>query len=238
MKDKNIYDVLIDALIEESAAENAEAQNERYKKIAAETDIVYDKRKMRKYFRMEKRRLSHSSEPMNEKTPSMIVRRSLNAISAVFAVCCLFIFLMPSVRAAAKEGIIHIFDNYLSIDFNNDKNINYTFDDITIKYIPDGYVLTDKMLTDAMSILTFIDSSGEELILTYGSSDGYTSFYDNENTDLEIFYVDSIAVYLIKNNVSDYSSAAWSLDSYTISLYSSLDKKQISQIIKNIEVEG
>ncbi len=237
MIDKNIYDVLIDALIDESAAENAEAQNKLYKKIAAETDIVYDKKKMRKYFRMEKRQLSRSSETVNGKTPAMIVRRSLSAITAVFAVCGLLIILMPSVRAAAKEGIIHIFDKYLSIDFNNDKTIIYTFDDITIKYIPDGYVLTDKMLTDAMSILTFNDSSGEELVLTYGKSDGYSAFYDSENTEQEKFYVDSIAVYFIKYNVSDYSSATWSLDSYAFSLYSSLDKKQISKIIKNIEIE-
>lgn len=192
---------------------------------------------MRKYYRIEKKLASTSHSNTKTIEPKSVSRRVLIAAAAVMAVCFMLTLSFPTIRAAAYENLVQLFDKYLTIDFSYRTKAFYK-GDIIINYLPKGYVLVDEFRTDAISILSFKNGNDDIITLTYGKNENYIPQYDYENSEIEKIYVDDITVYWIKSNVDDYSFASWNYSTMAFSLKGHINKDIINRFIQNLVVNS
>lgn len=149
-------------------------------------------------------------------------------IAATLCALLLTAFVVPS----SREFIIDNFDIFsrYKLTESNDNAIN---GEITVGYIPEGFKLTNKLVSSKVTSYEYFDSNEEIFIVTKGSSSAEVDF-DTEKGNLEnidingqeyIFYVD-------ENN---YNFIVWNKNDYVYQVDGTLSRDELLKIAETVK---
>lgn len=157
------------------------------------------------------------------------------AVAILIAIC---IFLGLSVGVyAAREPIVEFFLNvkekFSEVFFNQEdiekapKTIETVY---TLGYVPEGYELSDRKIYNKNVKTIWKTSLGTEIIFDQSCINNSEKTIDNEDNDLEIFYIENTKI--ITYEKFDQRKLIWNNEKYIFSL--TVPKKISSEEYKNI----
>ena len=149
-------------------------------------------------------------------------------VAAVLCALLLTAFVIPSSREYIIDNF-EIFSRY-QLTQSNDNSVN---GDITIGYIPDGFVLTNKLESSKVISYEYFNSNDEIFIVTKSASSSQVEF-DTETGIAEDFEVNGqkYIFYIDKNN---YNFIVWNMNDYVYQVDGTLSKDELLKIAETVK---
>ena len=141
--------------------------------------------------------------------PSSGTYKVLRKIAACILICLSvgFAALMtiPTVRASVWDSVVNFYEKYIKFDFNVTAGEKESIGDYTLGYVPDGFVQTSAVETDAKNKYRY-ESAGNYFCISY-----YITEYKGLNYDEEGGTVHSVKINDTEGYVVEYFDGTYTL---------------------------
>lgn len=145
-----------------------------------------------------------------------------------------FIFLLQNhdVRAACKNFITKIYEQYIHLSYKNDISNNIILPEFG--YIPNGFSLVEISSNQNQSTVIYKDSLDNRIVL-YSYSTKHDSSADNENYNIYEIEINNFPGLLFESKNSYFENMLyWNTDSTYYQLKSSLPSEELIKIAENL----
>ena len=160
----------------------------------------------------------------------------LRKIAACILICLSvgFAALMaiPTVRASVWDSVVNFYEKYIKFDFNVTSVGEETIGDYTLGYVPDGFVRTSEMETDAKKKYRYENGQHTFSIVCYYSEKN-TIAYDDEQGVMRSIKINDIDGYLVEYFDGTYT-LVWEYNHTVFIVDGDISFKEIIKIAENI----
>lgn len=133
--------------------------------------------------------------------------------------------------------IEHIYEEYIEITFSDNKNAesSYIEEIYELTYVPEGYVLNEKIITPISVKYVFLSSDHERITFYQQVLDNTSFGVDGESGYTIIHNINGIDVYC--RNYNDHNNYLWNDSAYAITISSTraLSNSELQKIIEGIK---
>lgn len=181
-------------------------------------------------YRMAERR--YYNKKMKKSSGTYAVLRKIAAcILICLSVGFAALMAIPTVRASVWDSVVNFYEKYIKFDFNITACGEETIGDYTLGYVPDGFVRTDAMETNAKHKYRF---ENEEYVFTirYYYSKNCLS-YDDEKGKVYIVKINGTDGYMVEYLDGTYT-LVWKNKNAVFSVDGNISSKEIIKIAENI----
>lgn len=226
MKESNVFDKVLDALIEEAAKmASDELGNELPEPEKVEFSKEHEK-KMKKLFQKERNKLIMKK-----------MYRFSQRVALILFVCTLIsgiaVVSVQAWRVRFLNFVIEMTQTHTDINFGDSetKGDSYSTDEINLEYIPEDFRL-DKSNINPNSIFLNFRKEEKYFNITVKNVDGLISI-DTENADTRKLKIkDNEAFYSTNHNAN---FLIWHDEEYAYKLSGNIDEKEMLKIAENIK---
>ena len=189
MINKSVDNAVFDAILRKAFTEAFErevAEIEAQPSAAGALPEKY-RRAERKYY----------NKKMKQSSGTYAVLRKIAAcILICLSVGFAALMAIPTVRASVWDSVVNFYEKYIKFDFNVTAGGEETIGEYTLGYVPDGFVRTDALETDAKNKYRYENEEKFFCIIYYAKNREIN--YDDENGKVHIVDINGVDGYLIE----------------------------------------
>lgn len=161
-------------------------------------------------------------------------------VAAVFIITTTLIFgillFSSEVRAAVKNTVVEWYDKFTSFIFQGEASDTNKKMEWQPEYLPTGYneIFVEKL--GKSTNIEYVDPQGNIIYLSYRPEENDTNIsVDNENHEIESGTISGQEAYIVKATSEEFENGViWSMEGYTLSLWSKLSVDELVKIAQSI----
>lgn len=170
--------------------------------------------------------------------PNKLIRLICRQVAAALLIVVIGLGSAMVVNAEFRELVINFiietFERYTSFEIASENDASIDFDNVSLGYIPDGFVLTDTTSDLDFTLITYSNTSND-ISIRINISTSQRALLNTENSIIEEIYIDSLPAYKWSNNNINY--LAFSIDEKFFTIYGEISFDDIQNIAKEISLK-
>ncbi len=170
--------------------------------------------------------------------PNKLIKLICRQVAAALLIVVIGLGSAMVVNAEFRELVINFivetFERYTSFEIASENDASIDFDNVSLGYIPDGFVLTDTTSDLDFTLITYSNTSND-ISIKINISTSQRALLNTENSIIEEIYIDSLPAYKWSNNNINY--LAFSIDEKFFTIYGEISFDDIQNIAKEISLE-
>lgn len=161
-------------------------------------------------------------------------------VAAVFVITTTLIFgillFSPEVRAAVKNTVVEWYDKFTSFIFQGEASDTNKKMEWQPEYLPTGYYENFVEKLGKSTNIEYADPQGNIVYLSYRPEENDTNIsVDNESHEIESRIINGQEAYIVKATSEEFENGViWSMEGYTLSLWSKLSVDELIKIAQSI----
>ncbi len=165
--------------------------------------------------------------------------RVLRTVAASFLIILGVAFgvmlISEDVRAVVVKTVVEWFDKFTKFSFSESTE-ERTYKQFEISYLPEGFIETETLQADELTIVSFSNEFNQHMILKYSpSGEGLTISLDNEQREYkEIRRSSSILHVFVANDEAKDNTVLWEAYGYVFSLSSPIELNKLYSVADGI----
>ena len=189
MINKSVDNAVFDAILRKAFTEAFEREVAEIEAQPSAAEALPEKyrRAERKYYN---RKMKRSS------TSYAVLRRIAACILVCLSVGFAALMAIPTVRASVWDSVVNFYEKYIKFDFNVTSGGEETIGDYTLGYVPDGFVRTAEVETDAKNKYTYENEENNFSTIYY--TEYWAINYDDEKGKLHIVDISGEDGYMVE----------------------------------------
>ncbi len=226
MINKSVDNAVFDAILRKAFTEAFErevAEIEAQPSAAGALPEKY-RRAERKYY----------NKKMKQSSGTYAVLRKIAAcILICLSVGFAALMAIPTVRASVWDSVVNFCEKYIKFDFNVTAGVEETIGEYTLGYVPDGFVRTAVVETDAKNKYRY-ENGQHTFSIVYHCSEDNGITYDDENGKLHIIDINGTDGYLVEY-FDGTSALVWRYNNAVFTVDGDIPVSEIVKIAEKIK---
>lgn len=226
MINKSVDNAVFDAILRKAFTEAFEREVAEIEAQPSAAEALPEKyrRAERKYY----------NKKMKQSSGTYAVLRKIAAcILICLSVGFAALMAIPTVRASVWDSVVNFYEKYIKLDFNVTSSGEETIGKYTLGYVPDGFVRTAAMETDAKNKYRY-ENGQHTFSIVYHCSEDNGITYDDENGKLYIISINGVDGYLIEYVGGRYSFT-WKNNGAVFTIDGDLPANEMIKIAEKIK---